>query len=99
LVKGELVYLASSPLAWDEEVSRFFSAAKKFDSYLASEAPLACPIEKLVQGPICDALTHVGQIVMLRRVAGKPVRVESYFTAEIFPGEVNEESFMKIDKQ
>lgn len=97
LVKGELVYLASTPLEWEDEVARFFSAVKDFDSYLASDAPLACPVEKLIQGPIGDALTHVGQIVMLRRVAGKPVRVESYFTAEIVPGEVNEESFRKID--
>src|SRR5437588_8273343 len=97
LVKGEFVFLTSSPLPWGEEVSRFFSAAKAFDSYLASDAPLACPVEKLIQGPIGDALTHVGQIVMLRRVAGKPVRVESYFTAEIVAGGVTEESFMKID--
>jgi hypothetical protein len=97
LVKGELVYLASSPLAWEQEVSRFFSAAKEFDSYLASDSPLACPVEKLIQGPIGDALTHVGQIVMLRRVAGKPVRVESYFTAEIVAGGVTEESFIRVD--
>ena len=86
LVKGEFVYLTSSPLPWDEEVSRFFSAVKALDSYLASDAPLACPVEKLIQGPIGDALTHVGQIVILRRVAGKPVRVESYFTADIVAG-------------
>lgn len=92
LLKGELVYLSSSPLPWCEEVSRFFSAAKRLDSYLASDAPLACPVEKLVQGPVGDALTHVGQIVMLRRVAGSPVRAESYFTAEIVPGSVGEES-------
>lgn len=76
LVKGELVYLTSSPLPWGEEVSRFFSAAKALDSYLESDAPLACSVEKLIQGPIGDAMTHIGQIVMLRRVAGKPVRVE-----------------------
>jgi hypothetical protein len=99
LVKGEFVYLASAPLAWDQEVSRFFSAVKALDSYLASEAPLACPVEKLVQGPLGDALTHIGQLVMLRRVAGKPVRVESYFTAEIVAGGVNEESFMNTDRQ
>lgn len=93
LLKGELVYLTSSPLPWGEEVSRFFSAAKRLDSYLASDAPLACPVEKLVQGPIGDALTHIGQIVMLRRVAGSPIRAESYFTAEIVPGLVGEESF------
>lgn len=97
LVKGELVYLTSSPLRWEEETTRFFSALKEFDSYLASDTPLACPVEKLVQGPIGDALTHVGQIVLLRRMAGKPVRVEGYFTAEIVAGEVNEETFMKVE--
>lgn len=95
LVKGELVYLASAPLPWEDEIKRFFSAVKTFDSYLASDGPLACPVEKLVQGPIGDALTHVGQIVMLRRLAGKPVRVDGYFTAEIVAGEINEETFMK----
>ena len=93
LLRGEMVYLASTPLPWGEEVSRFFSAAKRLDAYLASDAPLACPVEKLIQGPIGDALTHVGQIVMLRRVAGSPVRAESYFTAEIVPGLIGEESF------
>ena len=97
LAKGELVYLTSSPLPWAEEVARFFSAAKEFDLYLASDAPLACPVEKLVQGPVGDALTHVGQIVMLRRMAGKPVRAEGYFTAEIIAGEFNEEAFMKAE--
>lgn len=95
LVKGELVYLTSAPMPWEEEVKRFFSAVKEFDSYLASDAPLACPLEKLIQGPVGDALTHVGQIVMLRRMAGKPVIAESYFTAEIVAGEVDEESFMR----
>jgi hypothetical protein len=94
LLKGEMVYLASSPLPWGEEVSRFFSAAARLDEYLGSGAPLACPVEKLIQGPIGDALTHVGQIVMLRRMAGKPVRVEAYFTAEIVAGEINEKTFM-----
>ena len=95
LVKGELVYLASSPLRWEEDVARFFSAVKEFDSYLASDEPLACPVEKLIQGPVGDALTHVGQIVLLRRMAGRPVRAESYFTAEIVAGEVPEE-FLKL---
>ena len=86
LLKGEMVYLTSSPLPWDEEVSRLFSTAERLDAYLASGAALACPVEKLIQGPIGDALTHVGQIVMLRRLSGSPVRAESYFTAEIIPG-------------
>ena len=87
LCKGELVYLTSSPLPWTEEVARFSSAIKQLDAYLASESEVACPVEKLIQGPIGDALTHVGQIVMLRRIAGSPVQPASYFEAEIVPGE------------
>ena len=93
LAKGNLVQIESKPQPWQEEVTRFFSALKEFDSYLASAEPLACPVEKLVQGPIGDALTHVGQIVMLRRMAGKPIHSGGYFTAEIVPGEVNEDTF------
>lgn len=88
LMKGEFVYLNSAPLLWEAEVKRFFSAAKEFDSFLASDAPLGQTIEKIMQGPIADALTHAGQIVMLRRAAGSPVKVESYFTAEIVPGKI-----------
>ena len=95
LVKGEMVYLMSTPLPWKEEVARFFSVVKEFDGYLASEAPLACPVEKLVQGPVGDALTHVGQIVMLRRIAGQPIRAAAYFTAEIVAGEIDEQTFTK----
>ena len=95
LVKGELVHLRSAPVPWEEGIARFFSDVRELDSYLASDAPLACPMEKLIQGPIGDALTHVGQIVMLRRLAGNPVRVEAYFTAEIVAGKVNEETFMR----
>lgn len=97
LVKGEMVYLMSAPLPWKEEVARFFSAVQALDSYLASGTPLACPVERLVQGPIGDALTHVGQIVILRRMAGSPIRSAEYFTAEIVPGEVDEETFVKTE--
>jgi hypothetical protein len=93
LVKGNMVYLESAPLPWNEGVARFFSAVKEIDAYLASEAPLACPVEKLVQGPVGDALTHVGQIVMLRRMAGSPIQSGAYFTAEIVPGEITQDTF------
>lgn len=94
LMKGEFVYLNSAPLSWEEETKRFFSAAKEFDVYLASNEPLNQPIEKITQGPIADALTHVGQIVMLRRAAGSPVIAESYFTAEIVPDKIHGENFL-----
>jgi len=91
LMKGEFVHLNSAPLLWNEEVARFFTAAKEFDSYLASDALLGQSIEKIMQVPISDALTHVGQIVMLRRAAGAPVRAEGYFNAEIVAGKIGKE--------
>jgi hypothetical protein len=88
LMKGEFIYLNSTPLAWEDEVKRFFSAVNEFDAYLASDGPLNQPIEKITQGPISDALTHVGQIVMMRRAAGIPIKSEGYFAAEIVPGKI-----------
>ncbi len=87
LLRGDFVELASVPLSWDEEKERFVTTVRELDRFLASEEPLAHPVEKFVQGPIGDALTHIGQLVMLRRVAGAPVNPEPYFTADIVPGE------------
>jgi hypothetical protein len=86
--KGDYTYHDSTPLPWDEEVGRFFSALEALDSYLASEAQLGNSVEKIFQGPIADALTHVGQISLLRRMAGGPVRGENYFRAHIEIGSV-----------
>jgi hypothetical protein len=47
-----------------------------------------CSIERLFQGPVADALTHVGQLAMLRRLAGCPIKGENYFRAEIAAGRV-----------
>ena len=91
VAKGEYVYKESPAQPWEEAVERFFAALKEFDSYLASDTPLGYPAEKIFQGPIADALTHVGQISMLRRMAGSPVRGESYFKAEIVTGRVGPE--------
>ena len=45
----------------------------------------------MFQGPIADALTHIGQIGMMRRMAGAPVRGENYFKADIAAGRVGAE--------
>jgi hypothetical protein len=88
MARGETRWNDSPPLAWDAEVARFHAALRAFDDVLASGAPLAVPPEKLFQGPVADALTHVGQIAMLRRMAGAPMRGENYFKADIVEGRV-----------
>ena len=82
---GEFVWCAKGTNDWDTEVRRFFDNMAAFDRVLASDASLSLnrSPEMLVQGPLADALTHVGQIVMLRRMAGAPIRSTGYFEAEI----------------
>jgi hypothetical protein len=91
LAGGQHVWHSSPPGAWESEVDRFFDGLRRFDAALASDVPLGFPAERLFQGPIADALTHIGQIAMLRRMAGAPVRGENYFKAEIRAGTVGPE--------
>lgn len=88
IAQGKQTWRDSTPLSWDAEVERFFAAMKKFDDYLASSEPLHAPADGLFQGPVADALTHIGQIAMLRRLAGSPVKGENYFRANIAVGRV-----------
>ena len=88
LADGRHEWHNSPALAWGDEVTRFFRCLNAFDQRLAESKPLGFPSEKLFQGPIADALTHTGQIAMLRRMAGCPIRGENYFTAEIECGRV-----------
>jgi hypothetical protein len=81
----------ATPQSWDAEVARFFDALAKCEARLSDGQPLACSVEQLFQGPIADAFTHVGQLTMLRRVGGLPVRGENYFRADIAAGRVGRE--------
>ena len=80
---GQERWQASQPRAWAEEQRRFFESLQALDAFLASDAPLRAPVERLFQAPVADALTHVGQLAMLRRLSGSPIRGENYFVAEI----------------
>ncbi|HTW59581.1 MAG TPA: hypothetical protein VMD99_15750 [Terriglobales bacterium] len=88
IVKGQQSWNDSTPLPWEQESERFFATLKKFDDFLASNAQLQSPLEKLFQGPVADALTHVGQIAMLRRMAAAPIKAENYHKADIAIGRV-----------
>ncbi|PWT89209.1 MAG: hypothetical protein C5B55_11755 [Blastocatellia bacterium] len=88
MARGDFSWNGSSEQPWADEVERFFASLTAFDAFLASDAELQVPAEKLFQAPIADALTHVGQIAMLRRMAGGPMRGENYFKADITVGRV-----------
>ena len=91
LAEGEHLWQDSTPISWQREVERFFLRLTAFDARLASGRALGYPAGSLFQGPIADALTHIGQIGYLRRLAGAPVRGENYFRAEIRVGRVGDE--------
>lgn len=88
IARGKEQWHNGPGLAWEEGVRRFFTSLKNLDDCLASDSSLAVSAGKLFQGPIADALTHVGQIAMLRRMAGAPLRGESYYRADIAIGRV-----------
>jgi len=88
IAKGNETWNNSEPLVWNAEIDRFHAALKSFDDYLASDSELSAGSERLFQGPVADALTHVGQIAMLRRIAGEPMKGENYSRAKIAAGHV-----------
>ena len=88
IAQGSQRWHNSTPLAWPEEKARFFAALRAFDACLASDAPLHAPAEALFQGPIADALTHTGQLAMMRRLSGSKIPGENYFVAQIAAGQV-----------
>lgn len=88
IAKGNETWNNSEPLPWNKEIDRFHAALKSFDDYLASDSDLSASCERLFQGPVADALTHVGQIAMLRRIAGEPMKGENYSRAKIAAGHV-----------
>ena len=91
IAQGKEAWHNSAPQDWQADVARFFAGLQTLDVHLSSDAPIGGTAEQLFQGPIADAFTHVGQIAMLRRLAGSPVRGENYMRAEIVAGHVGPE--------
>jgi hypothetical protein len=88
MANGNPRWNSSSPARWDEECSRFFAAVRAFDDLLAGDAEVQYDLARLFQGPVADALTHTGQLTMLRRLHGAPIKGESYNRANIAVGRV-----------
>jgi len=85
---GQERWHPTQPRAWAQEKQRFFESLQTFDAFLATGGTLHAPVERLLQGPVADALTHVGQLAMLRRLSGSPTHGESFFDADIKAGQV-----------
>ncbi len=87
-LQGSPRWNSSTPLAWDAEVARFFAAIGAADRHLADGLPIGYDPARMFQGGIADALTHTGQLAMLRRLSGHKMKGESYARADIEVGRV-----------
>lgn len=77
-------------LPWAEEVEALTRVLADLDEDLRTGAPLdGAVLHRLLQGPLSDVMTHVGQVAMLRRLAGSPIPAESFYDAEIALGDVS----------
>ena len=75
------------PLEWGREVDRFYSQLGDLDSKLAGTVEIEPGMDlRLVQGPLSDVLTHIGQLHAMRRAAGAPIAATNYIKAEIHIG-------------
>jgi len=76
--------------SWEQEVEGFFQILSALDRSLKLRVELrGRNQERLLQGPLADAMTHVGQLAMLRRMASSPIPKESFDEAPIRIGEVS----------
>jgi hypothetical protein len=71
----------------NEEIVRFHEMLGLLAQHLRNGDPLLDGMseERLLQGPFSDAMTHAGQLALLRRLAGAPVPPENFIVAEIEP--------------
>ena len=91
LAHGESRWNAGPASDWSSACARFFAGLAAFDRALAEADPRSRPPGQIFQGPIADALTHVGQLALLRGALGSSLRPESYARAEIEVGRVGRE--------
>jgi hypothetical protein len=70
----------------EDEIARFHAMLEELAAHLAAgdEMREATPA-RLLQGPLSDAMTHAGQLALLRRMAGSPVPPENFVFAHIDP--------------
>jgi len=97
-LRGPAAWKEAIPDTWENQCARFHAALASIDQALASSDPIDVPLEKWYQGPFADSLTHIGQLAMLRRMSGAPMKGEAYFFADIEAGHVGPDQRPAQDK-
>ena len=90
-LRGPAQWKEATPDSWERQTARFHAALASIEQALASDAPIDVALDQWYQGPFADSLTHVGQLAMLRRLAGAKIKGENYSRADIVAGRVGAE--------
>jgi len=85
-VRYDNTWLTLEP--WDSEVDRLYSTLSKLDHSMSEGSPKGITEEQLLQGPLSDSMAHIGQLLILRRLAGSPLPSENFIHADIHVGRV-----------
>ncbi len=81
---GEYPMVPDALPTFDDEVARFHDVLNGVGELLRSGAPLRdISAEQLLQGPLADTMTHVGQLALMRRLCDSAVRGENFIFAEV----------------
>jgi hypothetical protein len=87
----------SSKKGWEMEVELFYQLAAQFDETLSTyTTPRKYSPENILQGPFMDAFSHVSQLALLRRMAGSPIKGESYWMADVKAGHVGPDQPLRV---
>ena len=74
----------AAPAGYPPEVEAFHAMLEDLNRRLAAGEELhGITEEQMLQGPFADAMTHAGQLAMLRRLYGEPVASENFIFAEV----------------
>ena len=96
-VSMEKLRKQSDKKGWDREKALFYQLAAQFDDTLSSfTSPRLYNPEKILQGPFMDAFTHVGQLALLRRMTGSPIKSESYWMADVKVGQIGPNQPLRV---
>ncbi len=84
-------WYANAKHDWDGEVQTLHKTLESLDALLENAISIEDEkLQRLLQGPLSDAMTHVGQLAMLRRIANSPLPGENFYKADIRVGRVSE---------
>ena len=73
---------------WDDEVKHFYETLARLDKSFQEKSPNKVSEEQILQGPLSDTMAQIGQLLMLRRLAGSPISAENFIYADIQKGVV-----------